>query len=123
MNGVEALIAMQKGATVQDDYGRIYAINERGFVCTRVPGKPDKWLDGTVGLNAWMKGSYYDASFTLTFFEAMIEAEKGHKVRNEGSEITYHMEEGVLYNFLGEAACLTSSEMGSKWRVETEESE
>lgn len=127
MNGVEALIAMQNGLIVQEEISGLQYKIEDGIVFRTVrTDKGDGWTESSINLNVWLSRHYHDP-YTLTFFEAMVEAEKGHKVRNEEHDGIYHMKGGILYNEGGGLACIYEFEMDAKWKVvkkvETEESE
>ena len=121
MNGMDALIAMQNGRIVQEEIsGPKYKI-ENGTVVRSIG--EDDWTECNLGLNLWLKRCFLNPSYTLTFFEAMVEADKGHKVRNEAYEIPYHMKKGILYYGDGCVASIYRFEMESKWKIVTEESE
>lgn len=123
MNGMDALIAMQKGLIVQEEISGLKYKIENGIVFRTVRTDiGDGWTESSINLNVWLSRHYHDP-YTLTFFEAMVEAEKGHKVRNEGYEVPYHMKKGILYYENGEVASVYKFEMDAKWKVVTEESE
>ncbi len=115
MNGIEALIAMQKGQIVQEETSGLRYKMENGIVVRSVG--EDDWTECNLGLNLWLKRCFHDASFPLTFFEAMVEAEKGHKVRNKAYKRVYKMEEGSLYYDNGNVPYLDEFEMESPWKV------
>ena len=119
MNGIEALIAMQKGQIVQERISGLRYKIENGVVVRSIG--EDGWTECNLGLNLWLKRRFYDSSYNLTFFEAMNAIRSGKKVRSEASEDIFYylssdgqlkLNDGTEY-----PANFSEKEVIAKWTV------